>query len=159
SPTPYYGGGGGIRLFRAGTLNFFNCTITGNSAARGSGLLFDLGDKSFVVKLHSTIVSGNAFSGKDVYYLPGSTAQLTISGSNNFVGTTAGNITFDGANQFGINPLVGSLAFNGGPTPTCAVGPGSPCYNTGSNLINIATDQRGMGFSRVCGGQSEIGAY
>ena len=42
-----------------------------------------------------------------------------------------------------INPKLGPLANNGGPTPTMALLTGSPAIDTGSSVFAPATDQRG----------------
>ena len=41
------------------------------------------------------------------------------------------------------------LANNGGPTPTIALGAGSPAVDAGANPAGLTTDQRGPGFPRV----------
>src|SRR6185436_11473956 len=60
---------------------------------------------------------------------------------------------------FAINPLLGPLANNGGPTMTMALLPGSRAIGTGDDsLINTsATDQRG--YLRSSGGHVDIGAF
>ena len=67
-------------------------------------------------------------------------------------------------NIVGIDPLLGPLASNGGPTKTHALLSGSPAIDAG-DLMAVAEvggvpmfDQRGAGFSRVLG-QIDIGAY
>jgi hypothetical protein len=51
------------------------------------------------------------------------------------------------------------LTFNGETTRTHALLPGSPAFNTESNPLGLATDQRGIGFQRVSGGVADTGAY
>ncbi len=58
-----------------------------------------------------------------------------------------------------IDPKLGPLADNGGPTETCALLVGSPAIDTGSNPANLAYDQRGSGYPRVLGAQADMGAY
>src|SRR5208337_1025368 len=62
-----------------------------------------------------------------------------------------------------LNPGLGPLANNGGPTQTMALLRGSPAINAGSNALavdaNLTTDQRGAGFPRIVGGTVDIGAY
>jgi hypothetical protein len=60
-----------------------------------------------------------------------------------------------------INPLLGPLQDNGGPTQTMALLPGSPAIDAGDiNAPNLpATDQRGPGFPRTHGGTVDIGAF
>ena len=55
----------------------------------------------------------------------------------------------------GMDPVLGSLAENGGPTQTHALLPGSPAINAGFDLTAPATDQRGEPRE----GQSDIGAF
>ncbi len=66
------------------------------------------------------------------------------------------------------NPLIGLLADNGGPELpydyrllTYATLRNSPARNAGSNLLELAYDQRGEGYPRVYpeGQQPDIGAY
>ena len=61
-----------------------------------------------------------------------------------------------------IDPLLGPLRDNGGPTMTHALLPGSPALNAGDPSIPfLATefDQRGVGYSRVAFDRIDIGAY
>jgi hypothetical protein len=55
--------------------------------------------------------------------------------------------------------MLGPLLNNGGPTPTHALNPNSPAINSGSNLLSLATDQRGATYSRVVAGTADIGAF
>jgi hypothetical protein len=48
----------------------------------------------------------------------------------------------------GVNPMLAPLAFNGGPTQTHALLPGSPAINGGNNALiplGVTEDQRGVG--------------
>jgi hypothetical protein len=69
-------------------------------------------------------------------------------GNGNIVGTPAAPI----------DPKLGPLQDNGGPTETMALLPGSPALNTGSNPDGLSTDQRGYG-PRNAGGGVDIGAF
>jgi hypothetical protein len=63
-----------------------------------------------------------------------------------------------------IDPLLGPLTFNGGPTMTHALLAGSPAINSGDpaamgGVGNVPLlDQRGAPFARVAGGRIDIGA-
>ena len=74
-------------------------------------------------------------------------------GSNgNLIGTAAAPI----------NPMLGPLQNNGGPTKTMALLPGSPAINAGDNSLipaGVTTDQRGTGYARIDDGTVDIGAY
>ena len=58
-----------------------------------------------------------------------------------------------------VSPLIAPIANNGGPTPTCALQPGSLAINAGSNPGNLLYDQRGPDYKRVVGVRADIGAY
>jgi hypothetical protein len=59
----------------------------------------------------------------------------------------------------GIDPRIGPLSYNGGPTPTHALLNGSPAIDAGGTSANgcPATDQRGV--ARPQGAACDIGAY
>src|SRR5208337_3743468 len=101
--------------------------------------------------INNTIVADS--TGGDIF------SSSTISGSHNLIqdgsGGLTGTITGD--------PLLGSLANNGGPTQTMALLPGSPAIDAGSNALAVdangnplTTDQRGAGFPRVVNGTVDI---
>jgi hypothetical protein len=64
-----------------------------------------------------------------------------------------------------IDPMLGPLADNGGPTETHALLPGSPAINRGDLNAEAGVggvplfDQRGNGFDRVFSGRIDIGAF
>jgi len=61
----------------------------------------------------------------------------------------------------GVDPMLSSLADNGGEFMTCALQKGSPAIDAGDPaFVGPPTfDQRGEGFSRVVNGRIDIGAY
>jgi CSLREA domain-containing protein len=138
------GSGGGILnglsfLNAGGTLNITNCTITGNSAATGGGVTNIIPGTA---SAQNTIIANNtaltATSGPDF------AGQLTSQGFN-LVGKTNGT-TLTGSLStclFNVNPLLGPLQNNGGPTFTHALQPGSPAIDAG-NSGGLTTDQRGF---------------
>ena len=75
-----------------------------------------------------------------------------------------GNLTGTEANP--LDPQLGELADNSGPTLTHALLPGSPAINAGDNALAVdadgnplAFDQRGADFDRVFGGTVDMGAF
>ncbi len=143
--------GGGIYTLRPITL--VNATITDNTATWGSGI-YTQGAGS--VDLSNTIVAGNNTS-SDVY-------GAFISSNNNLIGNVGINATglSNGVNgdQVGssgslIDPLLGALQDNGGPTFTHALLAGSLAIDAGNNTGAPAVDQRGL--TRI--GTVDIGAY
>jgi GEVED domain len=180
-------GGGGIAIF-GGSATIINCTISGNSAGTGGGIsMFDsrvtilnstvahntagvgggieiaslqLGATT-ILTLESTLVANNtAPTGADLF--------RSMTGPLTTVNTTRSLIEAPQAgaingtntdNLIGQDPMLGPLQNNGGPTPTLALLGGSPALDKGSNLANLATDQRGAGFARVHGAAADIGAF
>jgi hypothetical protein len=127
----------------SGEINVTNCTLAKNwgsskwyqTAAKGAGLWVDGS-----AHVTNTLFAGNTADRE-------SDLSGTISGSNNVIGGAA-------AEQF-----LGPLAFNGGPTQTMALLPGSPAIGTGvyyspTNPIPT-TDQRGYPRN----GAMDVGAY
>jgi Ca2+-binding RTX toxin-like protein len=145
-----YDRGGGIYNF--GILEVTGSTLAGNSAAYYGGGIYD---QAATATLTSTLAAGNsAATGPDL----SGAFDLTFSLVQN-----PGGFTFTGSapgtNLFGLDPLLGPLAYNGGPTLTRALLPGSPALDRGSNPNGLTEDQRGYGFERVIGAAADIGAY
>jgi hypothetical protein len=160
--------GGGIYPFGTRPVTLTNVTFTANRAntsggsGRGGGLFVAAG----LPVLHNTLIAGN-FRGAtgttrdDVY------GALDSAGDNNLIGDGTGMTGLsDGVNgnQVGtaaapIDPLLGPLQDNGGPTLTHALLPGSPAIDAGNNAYASEWDQRGPGFSRIVNGIIDIGAF
>jgi hypothetical protein len=172
SPTASASGGtakgGGLTSY-AGTIT--NCTIAFNGAVGGggngssgtaSGGGFWQGSNSST-SFRSTIIAKNTSSGTspDVF----STNLDPPSLGSNLIGNGSGALGFGNGirgDQVGtaaapIDPLLGPLAFNGGPTPTHALLSGSPAIDRGSNAAGLTSDQRG--FARTVGGGTDVGAF
>jgi hypothetical protein len=58
-----------------------------------------------------------------------------------------------------IDPLLGPLDDNGGPTLTHALLSGSPAIDAGNNAYASDWDQRGPGYPRIVNGIIDIGAF
>jgi hypothetical protein len=133
--------------------------MAGNSAFTAGGLYVEpnAGILVFTATLSDTIVAGNAAG--DVI------GAVDPAGDHNLIGNGSGMtglVNIVNGNRIGtatapINPLLGPLADNGGPTKTMALMQGSPAIESGSNTANLATDQRGL--PRVAGLFADIGAY
>ncbi|MDB6033280.1 MAG: Hemolysin-type calcium-binding region, partial [Verrucomicrobiales bacterium] len=154
------GGGGGI--FSQGTLVIYNATISGNSGDASGGGVNGNG------QIRDTLIAGNtAFASPDVagaFTTAGYNLIGAIDGSSGF----ANGVNHDqaGTQASPLNPLLGSLASNGGLTPTMALLTGSPAIDKG-NRFGLVTDQRGQlrpydfaGIGNAAGGDgSDIGAF
>jgi CSLREA domain-containing protein len=139
------------------TLNVSNSTVSGNIASNNCGGIRNAeAGGTATATLNSTIVSDNsAPSIPDI----GNDNGSTLSGSYNLVETTSGYSFSSGSNNiFGIDPMLGPLADNGGPTQTHALLCGSPAIDKGINSNSLITDQRGAGFARTFDDLSIINA-
>jgi hypothetical protein len=142
------GAGGGIAIFNA-TLTIQNSTIAFNSATTSGGGINN-GNGS-TINLASTIVANNtAPSGPDI--------AGAVTANFSLISNTAGGTITGGNNKLNVDPLLGPLANNGGPTLTHQPLSTSPCVNAGSNPANLNFDQRGLGFPRISYGATDIGA-
>ena len=88
----------------------------------------------------------------------------TLTASHSLFGTIVGTALVDqGGNLFGVDPMLGPLANNGGPTRRMELLLGSPAINAGPDPVpgfsGNEFDQRGAGFPRVTGGTVDIGAF
>jgi predicted outer membrane repeat protein len=168
-------GGGGIlstvvNTVNTSTLTLLNDTITGNvddsqASFSAGGISIAGGGTSFT--MNNTIVAQNSAAGaapqpQDIRGI----LSNSFKSLNNFVGIDTGlfGITngTDG-NQVGtaaapLDPKLGPLQDNGGPTLTRQPLPGSPVINAGNNAAaaTLTTDQRGS--RRVVGTTIDIGS-
>jgi hypothetical protein len=166
--------GGGIST-PYGSVRLAHSTITGNMAdadhnntGQGGGIaVFNNPYYSSVnVILDHTIVAGNirGTSTRSDIFGPIGGARFSLIGDN-----TGASIVNNGGNLIGtsaspINPLLGPLADNGGPTFTHALLTGSPAIDAGDaaavagvSLVPLY-DQRGAPFTRVFDGDGAGGA-
>ena len=134
--------GGGI-ISNVGSIDIVDTTITDNSADFGGGIRSINGA---VVRLGNTIVALNTSpSGPDGngdfssigFTLIGNNAAMTLA-------QTVGYFDQVGTPASPIDPLLGPLQDNGGPTFTRGLLPGSPAIDKGNNFSGTAIDQRGF---------------
>jgi parallel beta-helix repeat protein len=157
SRNTYPGTGGGILFGGVGsTLSIMNSTISGNSSGSyGGGIAKN--DNAFLT-IANTIVAGN--TAPDFSDVSG----VFDSHGHNLIGDGTGGSGFAatdlvGTADFPIDPKLGLLQDNGGPTFTMALLPDSPAINAGDPTGAPEWDQRGPGFPRVVNGKIDIGAY
>ena len=138
-------------------------TISGNqqTGAGGAGIgLRTSGGGTATATLVGSIVAGNTAAGKESDV----SGTLDPSGSYDLIGDGTGGLSTSAAshNLLGtpanpINPKLGTLASNGGPTQTMALLAGSPAINAGTTISGVTADQRGYG--SPTGSRSDLGAY
>ena len=160
------GAGGGIFNGFGFTLTIINSTVSGNATGNGSGI-YNLGTltlKNTTVSantandvggginahagtftLTNTIVAGNTAASKSPDCAGSPTSQghnLIGNNSTCTFTTTTGDLV--GTSASPIDPKLGPLADNGGPTKTHALLKDSPAIDAGDDSTAPATDQRGV---------------
>jgi hypothetical protein len=156
------GYGGGL-FIASGTVSINNSTIAGNQAFGGSsyygaspvgnGYGGGISAGASALHLYDTILADNtADSAADLD--GGFTSQ-----GHNLVGYTSGGSGFAASDLVNVNPQLGPLQDNGGPTQTMALLPGSHAIDAGDNTNAPTYDQRGSDFPRIVNGVIDIGAF
>jgi parallel beta-helix repeat protein len=159
-------GGGGVFVGFRSTANLTNCTLSLNAAkyGDGGGIYVTRGVGAGTLNLTNTIVAGNTVAGypggPDIYRAV-TTADHNLvgdgSGSSGVVNGVNGNTVGTPANP--IDPRLGPLQNNGGPTQTMALLAGSPAIGHANNAAAPATDQRGVARLDAAGETTDIGAF
>lgn len=147
---PSMGGG----LFSDGGTELFNCTITANTTPNGYGNGATALTSGLI--MGNTIIAGNGAGANntDVSNPLFNPPPFNSQGFNligNADGASGFNMAGDqlGSSVAPIDPKLGPLADNGGPTLTHALLSGSPALDAGSNALArdpnnpLLTDQRG----------------
>jgi len=165
------GTGGGIYAYNTVSLNMNNCTVSGNSADFGGGILAFLGTLlNCTIAENFASTGGGIFrdsSGGGALTLKNTLVVLNLvrfsgagpdvsgiftSQGHNLIGDGTGGSGFTngvngdifGTNINPIDPKLGPLQNNGGPTKTMALLAGSPAIDKGDNAGALAVDQRGF---------------
>ena len=147
------GNGGGVDS--AGTLSLTSVTVASNTASGGAGggIASEAGGTATLqATLDATNTAGTS---------PDASGTFTSSDSN-LIGDATGATGFIGAHdQLGtasapIDPQLGPLANNGGPTQTRIIAAASPALNADYSANPPATDQRGI--ARPIGIRADVGA-
>jgi hypothetical protein len=145
-----------------------NSTVSNNTApptrTGGINLSVSAGQLAPTLTVISSILANNSSDGGDIAVAVGTIPTFTVNATNSLIEKICPSpiceITIAGSgNLTGIDPMLASLANNGGPTRTHALIVGSPAIDAGSNPLSLTTDQRGTGFPRVVGGTVDMGAY
>jgi len=173
------GSGGGINHHFGAEITITNSTISSNRAARDGGGLRSADGFSSRVIANSTVAFNSAEGqGGGIDFIFNITGSLTLASaivagntaktgsdlsgnaSANFslIGNAAGATLTGSNNLTNLNPRLGLLANNGGPTPTHLPGTPSPARDAGFNPFALTSDQRGAGFPRLIGSAVDIGA-
>ncbi len=155
------GFGGGIYVSSLTVVNLINCTVTDNQTLAtnaGGGLYVSSG----TLNVQNTIVADNSSAdGPDCF---GTVTSLDF----NIIGDTQGcTFSAQSNDQTDTDPLLGSLADNGGSTRTHALQAGSPAIDQIPDGVSgcsagVSRDQRFFvraGGSGLGGSACDVGAY
>jgi uncharacterized repeat protein (TIGR01451 family) len=143
-----------------GQIELLNDTIARNTAYFGGGIY----DPQYATYIQNTIVADNSASRGNGSGGGGGDCYGGRESENALVADAGGNIDSDGTcfgerSDPGVEPLLGPLSNNGGPTKTDALRQGSPAIGLGveSQYDCPATDQRNV--TRNRGVHCDAGAY
>jgi CSLREA domain-containing protein len=144
-------GSGDNLLGPGGSISFDNSTIAQNTAANSGGGIYlgqydsGSGPQSGTAAINSTIVADNTAGGA-----PNDLFRPTTSTSGGFNDTFSlienpGDATLLSSHALitGVDPQLGTLANNGGPTQTMLPSNTSPAIDQGRAQAGLTTDQRG----------------
>jgi len=156
------GYGGGLYLANGGA-SINNSTVADNQAigsvtnlgtgpgfGGGISIAAILGD----LPMYDTILADNSAS-TAAADLDGNVASL----GHNLIGNSVEGSGFVASDLLNVNPLLGPLQNNGGPTQTMALLPDSPAIAAGDTSGAPLYDQRGPGFPRIVNDFIDIGAF
>ncbi len=143
------GTGGAIRIDGgAGSNSITNVTFSNNANDASWGTV----DITNINVTLSHSILANSVSGFDCT-LRGSGA---LTSTNNLIENDSAAFTCSPAST--LDPKLGALQNNGGPTQTMAIPADSPAYNYAATCP-FATDQRGVSRPQPTGGNCDLGAY
>ncbi len=172
------GGGGAILEYLnpgPGSVSIVSSTIVGNEAAGssgipsgGAGIFMGNTGGNEPLSLVDTVVAGNSSPVAPDINAQSSqtTASFSLIGNPSGDGTVGSTATdLIGTSTSPLNPLLGPLANNGGPTETMLPLTDSPVIDVGKAPSGVTADQRGdprtvkLGFPEPAGGDgTDIGA-
>jgi CSLREA domain-containing protein len=145
--------GGGLQV-KSGTVTVSFSTFSGNSASypgpsTGGAVQASGGSVTVLQSILANSLS-NSVTGADCDQLDPGTVALTnslVENNSDCTGTVASSA----------DPMLGSLADNGGATMTLALLAGSPAINLANDVGCPSTDQRGV--ARPQGAHCDLGSY
>jgi hypothetical protein len=148
---------GAVRINFADSARISNSTIVLNHSDGVGDLGLGVYFRSGTLTVQSSIIANNTTdvtnTAADLYVQ----SPSVLLGSDDLI--NAANVPLQGIATVQADPMIGPLAFNGGPTRTHALLRGSPAIGAGDNLAGFAFDQRGIGYPRMTGTHTDIGAF
>jgi len=159
------GAGGGI--WNSGGLRLLNCTVASNFVSgniynrptSGGGVWNSFDSAIVVFQCRNTIIAGNHSTLTNCTFCPDDISGYMDSFGHNLIQNTNGwlNAGFEKSDLLGVDPMLGPLQDNGGPTWTHALLTGSPAIDAGDPVGAPSEDQRDV--PRPRGAGFDIGAF
>ncbi len=150
--TAFSYGGGLFLTHEDGDGRIDNSTVVDNYAYGNGGGVFNDNSELFI---RSSIIANNSVYEGSYSEIAGEQIYARFSLIENLGGF---NLSSNNNNIFYTDPMLGPLADNGGATMTHALMASSPAIDAGLNIAPSADDQRGDGFDRMVGLQTDMGA-
>lgn len=122
----------GGAVLNSGCMQLIHCTVAGNPTTPGSGAISASSNLYLLNSLIANNPGGNCSSPAGI-----------ISKGGNLDSDGSCGLSGQRHDLIGVDPRLGPLRCNGGPTQTLAPLPDSPAIDAGIFLTNITTDQRG----------------
>ena len=140
--------GGGL-FNHNGSITVTNSTFSANTAAQGGRGIFILGDSAddITSTITNTIIGQADTDVSDLVVNQFGSGLVKVEGGTNLIRTTTvlNGATNNLTGTLTVDPLLGALSSNGGPTQTMAIAGGSPAIDQGIKAGAPTTDQRGVG--------------
>ena len=146
SATTAEGTGGAIRLYLGPGPNILTHLTLSNNATDGSYGALDIENTSATLSMS---ILANSVAGLDCT----KRETGTITSTNNLIETESGCLP-----TTTLDPGLGALQNNGGPTQTMAITNASPAHNF-TTSCSLSTDQRGVSRPQPSGGACDLGAF
>ena len=159
--------GGGMQVGNSSavvTVDF--TTFSGNSASESTMIPSGLDGGGALQVTAGTVTVTRSILANSTSTNPGapedcdvSTSVTTVSVSDSIIETNVDSADSDcgPSGVLNVDPQLGALANNGGPTETMAISLASPAYNAADSCGAVTTDQRG--FTRPQVGACDLGSY
>ena len=149
--------GGGVVHFRSAPCSVINSTIAQNTAPGSAGVVSDEGTIDLANSILANGASGDCVTKNGGVALGGHNLIADATSACGLVNGVDGNLV-------GVDPMLETLADNGGPTQTIAVRAGSPAIDAGDALVCTRppvnnVDQRGYTRPGTASINCAIGAY
>lgn len=152
----------GAGIWNGGSLRLLNCTVTSNTVTYNPTRTNGLGGGVWtgsrtVFQSKNSIIAGNNSSGTN--FIADDISGSLWSMGHNIILSTNGwpQASYDYIDLLGVDPMLGPLLDNGGPTWTHALMQGSPAIDAGDPTGAPPDDQRGV--PRPQGLGVDIGAF